>query len=299
MSIPKVSISLISYNHEMYIAKAIESVLCQKTDFAFEIVISNDASTDGTGAIIEEYAEKYPEIIRFKNRTENLGLVKNAMQTISDCSGEYIALLEGDDYWADDLKLQKQCDFLDSNRDCSFCFTNGIVFWEGTDKEELGVNTPLPAKFDLNFFLQRNVSILNNTKMFRNSVHPHNLPDWFYCTVQWDWSLHVLHSKHGMIGYMDFIGMYYRRHEKAFIISTDTVSLIKSGLRTMDGLNRLLDYKYDFFFSEKWWHYEELAKAYLKKGNVILFLLYLAKTIGAKPNRTFQGYRDLLWKIRN
>src|ERR1017187_10207934 len=95
---PKVSVLMITYNHEKYIAQAIESVLMQKTNFPFELVIGEDCSTDGTGAIVAEYSRKYPEIIRAHLRERNLGALENFRALFRACRGKYLALLEGDDY---------------------------------------------------------------------------------------------------------------------------------------------------------------------------------------------------------
>src|SRR5580704_17696442 len=107
MSIPKVSVSLITYNHEKYIAECLHSLLKQKTDFDFEIVVSHDCSTDNTDSIIENYVRNYPDKIRHIRRKNNLGMVRNAIATIAECRGEYIALMEGDDFWLDENKLQQ------------------------------------------------------------------------------------------------------------------------------------------------------------------------------------------------
>lgn len=295
---PKVSVSLITYNHEKYIAHAIESVVCQKTDFPFELVIGEDCSTDKTRQIVELYARRFPELIRVADRPKNLGLVRNAIQTISDCRGEYIALLEGDDYWVDDCKLQKQSDFLDRNNDCAFCFTNAEKFIEGTERRSKSIQKELPEKFDIDYFFKQSVDIPNNTKMFRASVHPIRFNEWYFSTIQWDWVLHILHATKGKIGYLNFIGLDYRRHEDAFIISTKSIDLYESGLKTMECLNKELDFRYDYFFRVTWWHYEQLALEFLRVGNLVRFFTNLVKTIYQRPNRSLQEYRDLLWKIR-
>jgi len=113
----KVSVAIITYNHERFIAQAIESVLRQRVNFPYEIVIADDHSTDGTAAIIADLYHRYPDKIVPFLRDRNLGAVPNFRQTIAACGGQYVALLEGDDYWTDDNKLQRQVDFLDANPD--------------------------------------------------------------------------------------------------------------------------------------------------------------------------------------
>ncbi|MDD2775821.1 MAG: glycosyltransferase [Gallionella sp.] len=114
---PLVSINMITFNHESYLADAIEGVLHQKTNFPFELVIGEDCSTDSTRAIALQYQQKYPDIIRVICPSSNVGFIKNLQLCFQNSHGEYIAYCEGDDFWHDPLKLQKQVDFLRENRD--------------------------------------------------------------------------------------------------------------------------------------------------------------------------------------
>ena len=119
-----VSICCMAYNHESYIRKCIDSFLMQKTDFRFEVIIHDDASTDNTAQIIKEYERKYPEIIKPIYQTENQfskGVSIPYKYQYPVACGKYIALCEGDDFWTDELKLQKQVDFLERNEDCVLC----------------------------------------------------------------------------------------------------------------------------------------------------------------------------------
>ena len=126
---PLVSVCIITYNHEAYIAQAIESVLSQKTDFPFEIIIGEDDSSDNTRNIVTRYREQYPDKIRLLlNSRSNVIYVNghatgrwNFIQTLSNSVGKYIAFLEGDDYWTDPLKLQSQVDFLEANPEYVLC----------------------------------------------------------------------------------------------------------------------------------------------------------------------------------
>lgn len=119
---PLVSVWMVTYNHEKYIAEALESVLMQQTNFDFEIVIGEDCSTDQTRSIIKNYENKYPNIIFPIYHDKNVGANRNAYEfTFPLCKGKYIACLEGDDYWTDPFKLQKQVDFLEQNKDYVIC----------------------------------------------------------------------------------------------------------------------------------------------------------------------------------
>lgn len=122
MKDPKLSVILITYNHEKYIEKALDSVLSQVTDFPFEIVIGDDCSPDDTKNIIREYRDKYPDIIRIVHREKNTGRpTLNVYETTMKCRGDYLAYLEGDDYWTDSDKLQKQMDFLNEHPEYIAC----------------------------------------------------------------------------------------------------------------------------------------------------------------------------------
>lgn len=133
---PLVAIQCTAYNHESYIREALDGFVMQQTDFPFVAIVHDDASTDGTAAIIQEYAEKYPNIIKPIYETENQYSKKNGsltriMRNACEATGaKYIALCEGDDYWTDPLKLQKQVDFLEAHPDYSMCFANAIEQWE-------------------------------------------------------------------------------------------------------------------------------------------------------------------------
>lgn len=117
-----VSIVCITYNHEPYLRDALEGFLFQKTTFPFEIILAEDCSTDGTRAICEEYAAKYPDKINYIYRDHNVGYNENEYEAMCAAKGKYIAYCEGDDYWTDSLKLQKQVDFLESHPEYAVCW---------------------------------------------------------------------------------------------------------------------------------------------------------------------------------
>lgn len=123
-----VSVMCKAFNHEKYIRQALDSFVMQKTDFPFEIVVHDDASTDGTADIIREYERKYPDIIKPIYQTENqYSQGKNPSEfMLPIMRGKYVALCEGDDYWTDDTKLQKQVDYMESHPDCTLVGHQGI-----------------------------------------------------------------------------------------------------------------------------------------------------------------------------
>ena len=134
-----ISVWIITYNQEKYIAKALESALEQETDFKYEIVIGEDCSTDGTRKILLEYQAKYPEKIKLLLHEKNVGMIANQNLTFKACQGEYIAMLEGDDFWSDKHKLQRQYDAMQKYPECALSFhpvytTDGRVLNKYSDK---------------------------------------------------------------------------------------------------------------------------------------------------------------------
>ena len=136
---PTVSICCITYNHAPYIRSALDGFLMQETDFAYEILIHDDASTDGTADIIREYTARYPDIIKPILREENQyskGISNISIFNFPRARGEFIAMCEGDDYWTDPHKLRKQVDFLRARPDCSLCFhSSKIISVDGSMAE--------------------------------------------------------------------------------------------------------------------------------------------------------------------
>lgn len=206
-----VSISCITYNHVDYIKQALDSFLMQKTDFKFEVLVHDDASTDGTREIIEEYQLKYPDIIKPILQSENQyskgirGI--SATYNFPRAKGKYIALCEGDDFWTDETKLQRQVDFLEKNKDYNICFHPVEVFFENKDQE--GYVYPQDKKgFNLKRLIASNF-IQTNSVIFRNrdfsKMNRHIMPG--------DWYLHLYNAQYGKIGFIDRIMSAYRRHD--------------------------------------------------------------------------------------
>ncbi len=137
MKMPLVSINCITYNHEPYIRQCLDGFMMQKTNFAFEVLIHDDASTDNTANIIREYETKYPEIIKPIYQTENQyskGGKISFRFNLPRAQGKYIAMCEGDDYWTDPYKLQKQVDFLEENEEYGMVYTDAVRYNQATQK---------------------------------------------------------------------------------------------------------------------------------------------------------------------
>jgi glycosyltransferase involved in cell wall biosynthesis len=170
---PLLSVCLITYNHKDYIVQAIEGVLMQKVNFSFELIIADDFSTDGTREIILDYEKKYPSLISLILQKKNVGPLKNWLELIKTPKAKYIAYFEGDDYWTDFNKLQKQVDFLETNRDFVLCYHNTNILINGNLEDDYLKMKNIPQNssyYDLlcfgNFMQTSSVVFLNNIKSF-------------------------------------------------------------------------------------------------------------------------------------
>lgn len=208
---PKVSVVSITYNHEAYIREALDGFIAQKTDFPVGIIVADDASTDATPAIIQEYADRHPHLFRPILRSENVGPYENLTHALSAARGEYVALCEGDDYWIDPLKLSKQVAFLDRHPQTAVCFHPVRVIWEGGEADDYEY-PPLDWRFDLSLegLLRRNF-IQTNSVMYRRLPRYDDIPA---DVMPLDYYLHVRHAVHGDIAMLPQTMAVYRRHHE-------------------------------------------------------------------------------------
>ena len=165
----KVSVTVLCYKHAKYLRQCLDSILSQKVDFKYEIVIGDDCSNDGSAEIINEYKEKYPDIIVPLINEVNLGASKNSFNIKLHCRGQYISGCEGDDFWINDQKLQKQVDFLDSHPEYSAVATNSVsVDPEGQNPVVSLLGWQVNKTYTLNDYLRYGMVLHGNTIMYRS-----------------------------------------------------------------------------------------------------------------------------------
>lgn len=208
---PKVSIILLTYNHEKWITQSVESVLMQETNFDYELVIVEDCSTDGTREKVIDFQHRFPEQIRLSLSTTNGEYRENRAAAFLASPGRYIALLDGDDYWTSPHKLQRQADFLDTHPECTLCFHNVEVFDEDDILEPWYLNPPDQEEITGLEDLLANNYIASCSPMFRNGVLD-SFPDWYYAAKWADWPRYILYAQRGKIGYLDEVMGARRLH---------------------------------------------------------------------------------------
>jgi len=316
---PLVSICCITYNHKPYIRDAIEGFLKQKTNFPIEIIIHDDASTDGTTDIIKEYEKKLPEIVFPIYQTENQyskgvrGIA--ARYTFPRARGKYIALCEGDDYWTDPCKLQKQVDFLEDNFDYSLCvggYSKFNVYTKERRDVIIKLNKVITNKngytFSLNEFTDRWIT-KTLTAVFRNYKE---LPEQLQCYKYGrDINLfyHLLKEGKGFY-FTEVFGVYrihrgginsmrhgtynnlasYNIHKELFNINKDNYCRQKYVKATLKLFNHYLyDKKSDDTWAKKWSLLKEIIPFIQSTNEIFIFIKsFLPKKLKLKLKNLFK-----------
>ncbi len=205
-----VSVVMITYGHEQFIKQAIEGVLMQQCDFEVELIIANDCSPDNTESVINELRGNHPNAncITYTRHTSNKGMMPNFIWALQQAKGKYIALCEGDDYWTDPLKLQKQVDFLEANEDYVLCFHKlDILKVDGTIVEDF--ITKVPEKHETLEDLARLGNYIHTpTVVFRNVIK--GFPFEFSQSPIGDYFLYMMLVEHGKFKYINEVMAVYR-----------------------------------------------------------------------------------------
>ena len=253
-----VSVCVIAYKHARYISQCLESILMQKIDFAYEILLGEDDSDDGTRELCIEYAKKYPAKIRlFLNDRKNVIYINgkptgryNFIKLINNAKGKYIAICEGDDYWTDPYKLQKQVDFLENHRSFVCCF-HAVEIISEIPEQGSRIATPHKKKsvYTLNDLLKGNF-IHTCSVMFRSGLFG-EFPEWFDKVAAADWSLHILNAQRGEIGYINEVLGAYRVHMGGIHSSKGEMDKVRGMIETYPYINRYLNYRYNFLIKSR------------------------------------------------
>ena len=277
---PLVSVIIITYNHEPYIAEAIEGALMQKTNFPYEVLIGEDDSSDGTREICKEYAAKYPDKIRlFLNDRKNVIYIGgqptgrwNFINLLKKAKGKFIAICEGDDYWTDCYKLQKQVDFLENNPEYVVCSHLVENFYQDNTRKSYVFPHQSTRKETYTFedFLYRN-HINTCSVVYRWQFDKTPLPEWFSDHFTGDYSLHLLHAYQGHVKVLPEVMAKRRIHSKGIMSGSRgkyRVWRIKDRISFMHNINEYSNYGYDQIIRNLITHYQQsLINALLDENN--------------------------------
>ena len=251
---PLLSVCIQTYQHKKYIRDCLDGVLMQQTDFPFDVIIGEDESTDGTREICMEYANKYPDKIRLFLRSRKDVIYINGQPTgrfnyyenLKAARGKYIAVCEGDDYWTDPFKLQKQVDYLEANEECSACFHETQELFE----KDKSLGKIYGASAPDRLFAVETIATLSpfhtSSFLFRRTAL--RIPDFFFQVVSADMALFSIISEKGYIKKIPGIMSVYRKHDTGL---TNTEAVINSFHEKRIELISLLDEYHNHAYSEK------------------------------------------------
>ncbi len=285
--VPKVSVSIITYNHENYIAQAIDSVLKQQVTFDYEIIIGDDCSTDGTREILQTYQQRYPDIIQLVLHPKRYDGVPGRLNNITNlyaCRGQYVALLDGDDYWISDDKLQTQVEFLDQHPEYVLTFHDALVISEEKDFDSYNHSDEFAFLQSKDSFIHRDVAerwfMQTSSIMYRNKILG-EFPDWFWQVYSADYILQLLISQHGKIRYFSHLSSVRRKNQNSFSVLYN--QSLEDNLRRIKEI-KILQQKFEYvktsiFFRKRLARYY-YRHAFLLRGqkSYLLSTLYLLKS---------------------
>lgn len=263
---PKVSVLVLTYDHEKYIRQALESALLQKTAWEYEVVVAEDCSRDRTAQLVREVSEINPGRIRILMRERNLGLVRNFCDAYAACRGEYVAILEGDDFWQDSEKLQRMVEVLDEDPRLSFAFHDvRLSFDDGRELNECCPST-LKSRFAIEDFIAHNPVPNCSALVFRHGLI-NEFPTWFSRQSYYDWPLHVLHLERGPAAYLREALSTYRVHKGGAWHGASSAYRVEKLAEIFRALNEHLDFRYNSVFelNEKFWRVQFENEDLLKK----------------------------------
>lgn len=238
---PLLTICCTTFNHEKYLKETLEGFLLQKTTFPIEIIVHDDASTDNSANIIKEYAAKDSRIVPILQTENQYSQNKKPWENFvfPIAKGKYIALCEGDDYWTDPLKLQKQVDFLENNEDFELCFHNSKKYFEASGKFEINEASSYINEVTTVIDLVEYCYIPTPTVVLRNNF---KLESWYYNLPVGDWPLFFIQVGAGKIKKLDDYMAVYRVHEKGMWSSKSNLQKMETDYTVIKSLvnNKIL-----------------------------------------------------------
>lgn len=296
MAAVELTVLVITYNHADFIETAIDSVLMQETDFGYEVIISEDCSTDGTTEIVKQLAASHRDRIRLFLSERNLNDNTVVRRGLEAARGRYVALLDGDDFWTSRAKLQKQFEFLETHPDCSSCFHNVNVIYEQDetaphlfheDEPGKGLSARKPKSISTLSDIVRGDFIPTCSAVFRAEIG-RDMPSWFDDLWAGDWILHVVSAQHGDIAYLDEVMGTYRIHPGGFWSMNQSryrrLSDVEEVIRTFDTFNRHLGFSFNREIeTEASAVYQEAAIRFYKGGEYQLARVCARRSLRRAP----------------
>ncbi len=246
----KISVVVTAFNHEKYIAQCLDSILMQKGSYDLEVILGDDCSTDNTRQIMQDYQSNYPDKLTLLPLTTNLGITKNIKRCLDKCTGDYIAFCEGDDYWTDAYKLQKQMEFFESHLDYSVCFNAIMIYYEA---ERRFTAHPDQVSLETDTITVKELIAINyignfSCCMYRSKII-NQLPEKLFDINTVDWMFNMACGQLGKIGFIRDWMSTYRIHSNGAWSKKSNYEGFYDILTHIDIYDHYFSYQYSEQFS--------------------------------------------------
>lgn len=272
----KLSICCITYNHEKFIAAALDSFLMQQTSFDYEIIVSDDNSKDKTREILLTYRHQYPEKIKLLLNKTNIGVIPNFIKAINNCTGEYVAICDGDDYWISPSKLQNQVNFMEANEDYAISSHNTMILDSKDNFSLFSKNNLLHNTFGLVDYLQ-NHFIHSSSLVFRKKMLK-PFPAWYSTVFAGDGFLVLLLAMEGKIHYINKPMSVYRLNYNSISNYASRIEIAKNFENHFRLFDKHSNYKFSkeindkifsLFFNLNYYNTNYFKKLFFLKNNFL------------------------------
>jgi glycosyltransferase involved in cell wall biosynthesis len=301
---PTVSVVMITYGHEKYIREAITGVLMQECGFEVELIIANDCSPDNTDAVINEFIN-HPNInwIKYTKHSQNMGMMPNFIWSLQQAKGKYVAICEGDDYWIDSLKLQKQVDFLEVNHDYSMTCHNAIIKYEGDDEKNMIFNENL-ISHDISMQNIVEKWIIPTASMVFRKEYIMCIPDWINKIYSGDFTLALLLRSYGKVWFCGDIMSVYRVDYSGSSASATYcdrgIFVLNQHLLLLDYFNNYTEFKYSKMINRRILQIQtELKFLDLKSKGIFYLLLRMPLTVMKKITGKISAKFNKVFKLKS
>ncbi|HEV7351160.1 glycosyltransferase family 2 protein [Telluribacter sp.] len=304
----KVSVTILTYNQAAFIGRTIESALNQITDFDYEILVGDDFSTDGARDIILDYQRQYPDKVKAVLHPRNLGQngLFNTIETLKLAKGKYIAALDGDDYWTNPHKLQKQVDFMEAHPDYSACFHNAFITYEdGSPTEEVNRADQKAVIGVADLIGEDEIWFMaTSAVMFRNGLMYY--PDWFLKSTSGDIPRYVILAKQGPIGYLPENMSVYRKNKAgaSFKDHYRDARFLQNRIMMYSGINKETNYEFDRTLRRNIARYyrmlldaRQYSKTYFRRAGLALRYMYLKNPAPTELRELCRDYILPKWMV--
>lgn len=293
----KVSVYCLVYNHEQYVRSALEGFVNQITTFDYEVFVHDDASTDASAKIIQEYAEKYPEIIKPIYQTVNQysrGIDFESIYILPKLSGEYIAVCEGDDYWTDPSKLQRQVDFLDSHPDYVACVHNTVLLDMKSGTEKIMYEHSQDEDITFLEAAQGGRSAFQTSSLMYRMQYANNDPDFFEKAEVDDYPRAMYLTLSGKVRFLNRVMSVYRLGTQSSWTMQNTLDMslnargYQRNVELLEAVNKYSSYKYN----------DEISKLILKNKYLILYFNEDYAALRTPPYREIYLTMGKLYRVK-